>query len=184
MTNVNIGTSNNSQSLIDAIEKHIKDLKAEEEAIMKVCAQLTQFLSVNALSPLNDDILEYIQHFIREEQLKKNAGAQNDAVIVGLQSLLANYRREMNILQQSKKISQISLTTNSSNLTNGVQPEDIFILVGTLYRLPINGAKIRAQVDELKRVQQKFNQNREQTVNLPIEADSSSVMIDLQYILE
>ncbi len=183
MTDVNISTSNNSQSVIAAIEKHIKDLKTEEEAIVKVCTQLTQFLRANALNPLNDDILDYIQHFIREEQLKKSAGAQNDGVITGLQNLLANYRHEMNILQQTMKISQISLTTNSSDSTNIVQTEDIFLLVGTLYRLPINGAKIRAQVDELKRVQQKFSQNREQTVNLPTEANSSSVMADLEYIL-
>jgi hypothetical protein len=183
MTDVNISTSNNSQWVIAAIEKHIKDLKTEEEAIVKVCTQLTQFLRANALNPVNDDILDYIQHFIREEQLKKSAGAQNDGVITGLQNLLANYRHEMNILQQTMKISQISLTTNSSDSTNIVQTEDIFLLVGTLYRLPINGAKIRAQVDELKRVQQKFSQNREQTVNLPTEANSSSVMADLEYIL-
>jgi hypothetical protein len=183
MTNINISASNNSQSPLDAIEKHIKDLTDEQEKITKVCAQLTQFLQANALNPVNDDILEYIQHFIREEQLKKNAGAQNDGVIDGLKKLSDDYRREMNILQQAVKLNQTSLATDSLEQAKILRPEEIFLLVGTLYHLPINGAKIRAQVDELKSVQQKFNRNREQTVNLPTEANSSSVMGDLKQIL-
>ena len=80
-------------------------------------------------------------------------------------------------------MSQVLLEGDRSNQTNTLQPEEIFTLVGTLYRLSINGAKIRAQVDELKRVQHKFSRNREQVVNLPSEADSSSVMADLKHIL-
>ncbi len=178
-----MSSSNGKKSPIETIEKRIKDLKEEQEAIIKVCTQLTQFLRANALNPVNDDILEYIQHFIREEQTKKNAGVQNDGVIEGLKKLLVDYKNEMEILQQGLKMSQTSLATNSSNQTNIVKPEEIFILVGTLYRLPINGAKIRAQVDELKNVQHRFSRNREQTVNLPTEADASSVMADLRQIL-
>jgi hypothetical protein len=183
MTNLDISTSDNAQSPLDAIEKRIKDLTDEQEQITKVCAQLTQFLQANALNPVNDDILEYIQHFIREEQLKKNAGAQNDGVIAGLIKLLEDYKREMNILQQAIKLNQTSLATDSLERAKILQPEEIFLLVGTLYHLPINGANIRAQVDELKSVQQKFSRNREQTVNLPAEANSSSVMDDLKKIL-
>jgi hypothetical protein len=183
MTNIDMNSSNNTQSPSEAIEQRIKDLKAEEEAIIKVCTQLTQFLRVNALNPVNDDILEYIQHFIREEQTKKNAGAQNEGVIAGLQQLLVDYKVEMDIVQQGMRISQTTLSTNSSDSTNVVKPEEIFLLVGTLYHLPINGPKIRAQVNELKGVQMKFSRKREQTVNLPAEAASSSVMADLEKIL-
>jgi hypothetical protein len=183
MNNIDVSSSNNAKSPIETIEKRINDLKEEQEAIIKVSTQLTQFLHENALTPVNDDILEYIQHFIREEQMKKNGGVQNDGIIDGLNKLLVDYKNEMEILQQGLKMSQTSLATNSSNQTNIVQPEEIFILVGTLYRLPINGAKIRAQVDELKRVQEKFSRNKEQTVNLPAEADSSLLMTDLINIL-
>ncbi len=82
------------------------------------------------------------------------------------------------------KVSQTSFGTNSSNQTNIVQLEEIFLLVGTLYRLPINGAKIRAQVDELKHVQQKFSRHRERMVTLPVECASSSLMTDLINILK
>jgi uncharacterized protein YgbK (DUF1537 family) len=177
---VNLKTSSKVQSPVEAINQRIKDLKAEQEAIIKVCTQLTQFLRVNALNPVNDDIIEYIQHFIREEQTKKAAGAQNEGVIEGLEKLLADYRQEMKIVQQGMRIAQTPLASDpASTMTS----EDIFLLVGTLYRLPINGAKIRAQVDEIKRVQQRFSRNREQIVNLPIQAATSSVMIELERIL-
>jgi len=183
MSNIKMNTNNNVQSPVEMIEQRIKDLKAEQEAIIKVCTQLTQFLRVNSLNPVNDDIIEYIQHFIREEKTKKNAGVQNDGVIAGLENLLADYKQEMAIVQKGMRISQTSLSTNPSDSNSAVKAEDILALVGSLYRLPINGDKIRAQVDELKRVQHKFSRNREQTVSLPPEAASSSVMADLKRIL-
>jgi hypothetical protein len=180
MTNIDMNSSNNARTPLQAIDQRIKDLKAEEEEIIKVCTQLTQFLRANALNPVNDDILEYIQHFIREEQIKRSSGAQNDAVIDGLKKLLADYTHEMSILQKAMETTQ---ATNPSDLTNAITYDEIFLLVGKLYRLPINGAKIREQIEQIKIVQQKFSRNREQTVNLPSEADSSSVMADLRLIL-
>ena len=183
MINVEMGTVNNTQSSLEAIEKRIQDLKNEQKEIKKVCAKLTQFLQANALNPVNDDIVEYIEHFIREEQIKKSAGANNDSVIAGLKKLLEEYRREIVVLNEAMKAAKHSSTTNSLNQSKILQPDEIFLLVGTLYRLPINGPKIRAQVEEVKHVQQKFSRNREQTVRLPTLANSSSVMDDLIQIL-
>lgn len=182
-TNVNMGSEKSTQSQLDAVENRIKALTNEQEQIKKVCAQLSQFLQTNALNPVNDDIIQYIEHFIREEQIKKSAGAQNDDVIAGLQNLLNDYRDEMNVFQEGLRMGQMSLSNSTTNLTAIGQPEDMFLLVGTLYRLPINGPKIRAQVDELKQVQQKFSHNREQTVDLPMKAFSSATMTDLKSIL-
>ncbi|CAF3719844.1 unnamed protein product [Rotaria sp. Silwood1] len=183
ITNIEMNSQNKIQSPLDGIEQRIKDLKTEQEAIIKVCTQLTQFLRVNALNPVNDDILEYIEHFIREEKLKKSAGVQNSSVIAGLEKLLVDYKCEMDILQQGMKISATTLSNNSSDATKVIEPEEIFLLVGTLYRLPINGTKIREQVEGLKLIQSKFSRNREHVVNLPEQANSSSVMEDLKKIL-
>jgi hypothetical protein len=177
MTDFGLNASNKAKSPLEMIEQRINDLRTEEKEIIKVCTQLTQFLRVNALNPINDDILDYIQHFIREERTKRNSGVQNDGVIAGLEQLLADYKHEMTILQRGMGSDQRTASTNT------VEPEEIFLLVGTLYHLPINGAKIRAQVDELKRNQNKFSQNREHIVNLPAEAASSSVMSELESIL-
>ncbi|CAF4550329.1 unnamed protein product, partial [Rotaria sp. Silwood2] len=100
ITNIVTNSKNITQSPIDGIEQLIKDLKEEQEAIIKVCTQLGQFLRANALSPVNDNILEYIEDFIREEKTKRSAEVQNDGVIVGLEKLLVDYKNEMNILQQ------------------------------------------------------------------------------------
>jgi hypothetical protein len=62
--------TNDAQSQVQAIEQRIKDLKTEEEAITKVCTQLAQVLCANAISPVNDDILEYIQQCIRVEEYR------------------------------------------------------------------------------------------------------------------
>lgn len=183
MININLGTENSVQSQLEVVEKRIHDLTNEQNQIRQVCAQLSQFLRANALNPVNDDILQYIEHFIREEQIKRNAGAQNDDVIAGLQNLLNDYRHEMSVFQEGLRMARMSLSNNASDLTAIGQPEDMFLLVGTLYRLPINGPKIRAQVEELKRVQEKFSRNREQTVDLPAEAYSSAAMTDLISIL-
>jgi deoxyxylulose-5-phosphate synthase len=89
----------------------------------------------------------------------------------------------MEILQKAMKANQASSTMNSWKESKILKPEEIFLLVGTLYHLPINGAKIRAQVEELKHVQHKFSRSREQIVDLPADANSSSVMADLKQIL-
>ncbi|CAF0979514.1 unnamed protein product [Rotaria sordida] len=138
-------------------------LKVEQEAIIKVCIQLTQFLRANVLNP--------------------SAGVQNNSVIAGLEKLLVDYKHEMDILQQAMKINSTTISNNSSDSTDVIKPEQIFLLVGSLYRLPINSAKIREQIEGLKRIQSKFTQNREHVVNLPVEADCSSVITDLKNIL-
>ena len=183
MTDVDMTSANNTQSSVEAVDKRIADLKDELEQIKKVCAKLTQFLQANALNPVNDDIVEYIQHFIREEQIKKNAGADNDSVIAGLKSLLDDYKQEIATLKDALKANKGLSTSNSLNESKVLQPDEIFLLVGTLYRLPINGTKIRAQVAGLKYTQEKFTRNREQKVNLPTLAGSSSVMDELIQIL-
>jgi hypothetical protein len=51
--------------------------------------------------PINDDILEYIQYFIREEQMKNNAGADNAEVIAGLKKMVADYSNEIDLFKKT-----------------------------------------------------------------------------------
>ena len=183
MTDIDMNINSNAQPLIETIEQRIKDLQAEQEEILKVCAQLTQFLRANALNPLRDDVLDYIHHFIREERTKNNAGVLNNGVIAGLENLLRENARLSDIPQNEMIYSQTITLINPSDTTNTVNLEKIFRLIDSLYRLPINGAKIQAQVNELKRIDHEFRQNRQQMVYLPPEADSSSLMTELKNIL-
>ncbi|CAF3931693.1 unnamed protein product [Rotaria sp. Silwood1] len=97
ITNIEMNNKNRTQSPIDGIEQRIKDLNVEQEVIIKVCTQLTQFLRVSALN---------------SKKKQKSAGIQNDSVIVGLEKLLADYKHEMDILQQVMKISSTTISNN------------------------------------------------------------------------
>jgi vacuolar-type H+-ATPase subunit F/Vma7 len=148
------------------IDKRISDLRDEKTQIEGVYKKLAKFLHANAILPINDDILEYIRHFIREEQMKKNAD-----VVQGLEQMMKDYTEEMELFKKA-----IEKEKDPSNSRDILQPDGIFPLVGTLYRLPINGKKIREQVDGLKITQADISSKREIFVELPAKANSSKVM--------
>jgi hypothetical protein len=66
--------------------------------------KLSKFLHANAILPINDDILEYIQYFIREEQMKNNVGTDNAEVIAGLKKMVADYSNEIDLFKKHYKI--------------------------------------------------------------------------------
>lgn len=160
----------------DLTEQRIQSLRAEEKAIINVCAQLTHFLRVNALNPINDDIFEYLEHFLREERAKKAAGTANDTVIAGLQQLLADYQRE-------NKLIEAALKSDTAAAGRPMELEQILLQVKCLYHLPITGAKIEQQVKQLNRVEDRFNRDREQTVQLPTMTIFSPTMRQLRSIV-
>jgi hypothetical protein len=96
--------------------------------------------------------------------MKKSVGANNKDVIQGLQKMIEEY----------EYIEKIFYTTTYNGYEN--EPEDIFGLVGKLYRLPINGPSIREQVERLKQKQLQVNQKKEHFVQIPFNANSSKVM--------
>ncbi|CAF5049143.1 unnamed protein product, partial [Rotaria sp. Silwood1] len=97
----------------------------------------------------------YCRHLIliiREERIKNKAGSQNNDVIQGLEQIMKGYEQEINLFREKIK-NEIDL----SNRKDVLKPENIFPLIETLFRLPINGNKIREKVEELKRSQKIFH---------------------------
>ncbi|CAF3545228.1 unnamed protein product [Rotaria sp. Silwood1] len=168
---------NKSSSLSD-IDQRLRDLRFEKTEIENVYKKLAKFLHANAILPINDDILEYLRHFIREEQMKKNSGGQNNDIIHNLEQIMRNYEEEINLFREA-----IKNDTDPSNRKDVLKPNEIFPLVGTLYRLPINGSQIREQVDELKLNQGNLSAKREIFVRLPAKANSSKVMLQFKNII-
>ncbi|CAF3125543.1 unnamed protein product [Rotaria sp. Silwood2] len=84
-----------------AIDKITAQLKQEQEIIRHICAKLTLFLRANSINPTNEDIIEYINHFIREEKEKQNAGDNNEQIIIGLQNLIKEYQDEINLFKSN-----------------------------------------------------------------------------------
>jgi hypothetical protein len=165
-----------SRSTLAAVDKHITNLRQEEASILDTCNKLSQFLQQNSITPYNDDIFDYIRYFIREEEMKRSAGANNVAVIEGLRNMVEEYERGQKLFQESVKRTKGA----AFNLTNNVLgPEDILGLAAKLYKLPINGASIREQVEGLKQTQLQANTKREHFVKMPVNANSSTVMQQL-----
>jgi hypothetical protein len=171
----------NSNSPLANIDKRISALREEEAAILQVCNELAKFIKQNSITPYNDDIVEYIRYFIREEEMKQNAGADNKNVIAGLQKMIEDHEREQRMFNATFN----NQTTNTaSNLTNNKnEPEDIFDLVAKLYKLPINGPSIRQQIEGLKQKQLQVNGKKEYFVQIPLNASASTVMQRLKHIV-
>ncbi|CAF1543843.1 unnamed protein product, partial [Rotaria sordida] len=65
-----------------------------------------------------------------EEQMKKNSGCENNAIIQDFEQMIKDYTEEINLFKQTVK-----------NEKDALKSEDIFPLVGSVYRLPVNGKK-------------------------------------------
>ena len=148
-----------NQPLLGVIDKRIDDLRTEQVTILNIYNKLTKFLHINAIHPFNDDILDYLRLFIREEQMKNDSGVQNNAVIEGLVEITKEHEKEMRVFRKTLADDKDSVET-----TDILNTEDIFPLVGTLYRLSINGQQIREQVDNLKLIEDIAVKNMEKRV--------------------
>ena len=170
----NITHLNDRSSLAD-IDQRITDLRDEKKEIENVYKKLSKFLYANAILPLNDDVIEYLKHFLQQEQMKKNAGSQNGDVIQGLEQMINDYQEEINLFKET-----IEKENDRTKFKDVLKPDQIFPSVGTLYRLPINGKEIREQVDGLQLSQRNISLEREIFIELPKKADSSTIMLKFQ----
>ncbi len=177
-SNATSNTTTNKELSLHEIDKRISDLRKEKQQIEEVYKKLARFLHANSILPINDDFLDYLQYFIREEQMKQSSGAHNTKLIARLEEMMADYKNDMELF---KKTLQDQRDNNEE--IEVVQSEDVFNLVGTLYHLPINGKQIRAQVEGIKFSQEKYSAQREIYVELPAKAASSNVMCQLKDIV-
>ncbi|UJR32384.1 hypothetical protein I4U23_019846 [Adineta vaga] len=129
----------------ETIDQHIRNLKKEQAHIEDTYKKLTQFLYIHAIHPMDDDFVRYLRLFIQEEEMKKSQGAENDQIIEGLQKIMLTYEENMNAF-----IKTITHENNSRESNDVSNVEKTFVLLGTLYRLPINGQQIRQEVELLK----------------------------------
>ena len=170
-------TKNESLSLGD-IDKRICDLRKEKRQIEDVYKQLVRSLHANAILPINDDFPEYVRYFIREEQMKQNAGVHNTELISNLKEMMADYTKEMELFKKT-----LEEQSDAHEQADVLLSEDVFTLVGILYHLPINGQQIRDQVNGIQINQGTHSTEREKYVELPAKAASSALMLQLQRII-
>ena len=176
-TNARQSGANKEMSLKD-IDKRITDLQEEAARIQDVYRKLARFLYANAILPINDDIVDYLRYFIREEQMKQSAGAHNTEVINGLEKMMTDFTNDMELLKKT-----LEERRRSDDGNDTIQPSDIFILVDTLYRLPITGKKIRQQVEYITISEKQYCTQQEKFVDIPVKAASSKLMVTIKQIL-
>ncbi|CAF0836353.1 unnamed protein product [Adineta ricciae] len=160
------------------IEQRINDLREEQRKIQDVYKKLVRFLYTNALLPANDDFLDYLEYFIREEQTIRNSGGNNAQIIVNLQRLKDEYKQEMDLFKRT-----VEEQKGTTNTIETLKASQILDLVNELYQLPITGQQIRQQVEGIVIGQEKGNAQREIYVDLPTTAASSKVMRQLEEII-
>ncbi|CAF3914246.1 unnamed protein product [Rotaria sordida] len=184
LTYIEINNSNSlqtPQSIMTIIDKRMSDLRNEETAIRKICVKLSQFLKQNSITPFNDDIIEYLQHFINEEKQKKSTGIDNTDIIKGLEQMIKDYTEEFNLYTSS--ISSQNNSTSTDRFDNTAQIEEMFSLVQKLYDLPINGKLIEEQVRRMKEGRAQATKSDEQFVDLPTGYNSPDILNNLKDIV-
>jgi hypothetical protein len=178
ISDAKISAESNQEISLRDIDKRISDLREEERQIQDVYRKLAEFLHANALLPINDGYVDYLQYFIREEQMKQTAGADNRDVIANLEKLMTDYNNEMELFQRT-----LQKQRDAGEERESLESEKVFELAGKLYRLPINGQQIREQVTAIKISQDRYNAQHEKFVELPTKAASSTLMLQLRDIL-
>ncbi|CAF0834354.1 unnamed protein product [Rotaria sordida] len=163
---------------LNDIDQRISDLRGEALKIQEVYKKVAIFLHANAIVATNDDILEYLQYFIREEQMKQNAGASNADVIAGLVNMMKEFTENMELLKKTLKEQK-----QSGDMKDVLKPDEVFKLVTTLYKLSITGAQIQQQVEGIRFSEEKHTYQRERYIELPARAASSKVMKELKDIV-
>ena len=184
LTYVEINNSDSSrtpQSIMTIIDKRISDLRKEEKEIRQICIKLTQFLKKNSLTPFNDDIIEYLQHFINEEKQKQSTGTDNTDIIRGLERMIEDYTHELNLFKPDVSSRNDSISPNEFD--NDAEIDEIFDLVQRLYVLPINGRLIEEQIRRIKEGRIQATRYDEQLVDLPPDFNSPELLNKLKEIV-
>ncbi|CAF2122378.1 unnamed protein product [Rotaria magnacalcarata] len=162
--------SNDNSSISKAIQAYIDELREEQKKIDNIYMKLSEFLHVHAIHPCSDDIVDYLYLFAREEKIKGDLGIENKDVIDNLTAIFEAYQADIGAFKST-------LTEkNAENAAGILKPDEVFLQVGLLYRLPINGRRIRDQVELLKHLEDEGVKQREKRIRIPKKAAQSRIM--------
>jgi hypothetical protein len=158
---------------LSEMDKRIEDLRKEGKKLQDGYRKLARFLHANSLLPINDGYIDYLQYCINTEK----AGARNTEVIANLEKRVTDYNSEMELFKRT-----LQNQRDAGEEIETLEPEDVFDLAGTLYRLPINGKQIRDQVTVVKIAKDRYRAQNETYIEFPAKAASSKIMFQLKNI--
>ncbi|CAG8521474.1 2935_t:CDS:2, partial [Racocetra persica] len=132
---------------IKDLEKRINQLKEEKKTINKIIVKFALFLRQNAIAAFNDAYVDYLDHFINEEKIKKgaNPNTYNNKVLEELETSRREYAEKMETIKDAIEADKVSSVP--------ISPEDINKLEKQLLNLTISGQTLQKMKDETKRGQ-------------------------------
>ena len=170
-----MGADPKPAAIMELVQRRKNDLQNEEKEIRRICVTLWSFIAANSIVPFNDDLVDYMQLFLDEEKSKGRSG--NPDIIHNLQRVIDEYKAELSLYTRSTS------STNDREFVDPRKIDEIFTLVGQLFRLPINGQFIREQVEGIKRGKLHYVDRNEQDVPLPVNLNDSKVLADIEALL-
>ena len=145
------------QKMIDDCEAKIKELKAEQQRVIKTSLKFGSFLQANAILPYNDAFEKYVEQTVEEEEKCTKVGGDRSK-LDNLKKLLAEYRQEKALLDQAaqnpvqgvnKKISTDEIDKMKKDLFQlkhtGKTLENLFTATGDGIAKHVNHITVRYQ---------------------------------------
>ncbi|CAF1295474.1 unnamed protein product [Adineta ricciae] len=149
------------RTAIADIDNLVEGLQREQAAIVDICNQLIRFVRKHSMIPYNDDVIQYIRYYIREEENKYQNGANNIGVLEGLKKMVEDHEQATKLFKETSTNRKFSVADDLSDC------ENVFTLVSKLYDLPINGASIREQVERVQQHQVDATHQQEHIIKPP-----------------
>ena len=164
------------RSLLDVVDQRIHDLEEEQAKIERIYERFSQFLHANAVHPNHDNEVHYFQFFIGEEQMKRDEGSRNEAVIKGLEEITKRYQDNMNTFK--KRWANDEDFRKAENALLSI--EEMFGELGQLHRLPINGKLFRDLLSMIKRMAEQTVRRREKLLEWLDKIPTNEIMNTLK----
>ncbi|GBC01566.1 hypothetical protein RclHR1_04230011 [Rhizophagus clarus] len=144
------GTRSDQETKRAIIEEHQRrgdQLRKEQTEIKEISLKFAQFLRQNAIAAFNDAYADYLDLFINEEKIKRNANSSNydDRILEGLKITRVTYLKQVEIIKQAIE--------NNDSSKPPITPKEIVELEQQLYNLPINGQTLKKLKYEAERSQ-------------------------------
>ncbi|CAG8541201.1 10785_t:CDS:1 [Diversispora eburnea] len=166
---------------MEASLRKVAELKEEQKVITDINVKFVQFLKQSTIVPFIDAYIDYLDHFIKEEEIKKNVSPKNfnDAVLKGLEDAKKEYTEKINLIKKSIE--------NNDNSIETISPDDMSKIEQQLNELKHNGEALK-DIKE-KKEKEKYNQkhifeNQEKHYNFPKKIHPESQEIDQQILTE
>jgi len=128
------------EQMIKKQERDIEEMNKELGEIKQACVKFACFLKLNAITPYNDAMAEYLNHLIKEERDKVSIGG-SDRTLNSLEATLIEYHENTKILETSMS------DVDSNVLDEILSPIHIRTIVHELYMLEHSGSKIKEALD-------------------------------------